>query len=264
MLKAFPSKEVSLSLINLDFDDIWIERALRILWNPGTNALQIKVTTKDVPLTKRGILSYTSSIFDQLGISAPIILEPKLIIQSLWKQKIDWDSEIPTDLKQRFLLWKEKLQSWDAIPIPRWYGLNNSTDAELHIFTDASTYAYVAVAYFRYNEGNDTRCSFVIGKSCLASIKEKTLTVPKLILKAAVVACRMKNVILNEVKFRIKSAHFWCDSKTVINYLKNETTNFRINIAHRVNEIRRSSSIEDWYVPGKLNMADDLMRFTGF
>ena len=87
---------------------------------------------------------------------------------------------------------------------------------------------------------------------------------PKLVLKAAVVACRMKNVILNEVKFRIKSAHFWCDSKTVINYLKNETTNFRINIAHRVNKIRRSSSIEDWYVPGKLNMADDLMRFTGF
>ena len=51
MLKVLPSKEVSSSLIKLDFDNISIERALRILWNPGTEALQVKVTTKDVPLT---------------------------------------------------------------------------------------------------------------------------------------------------------------------------------------------------------------------
>ena len=75
----------------------------------------------------------------------------------------------------------------------------------------------------------------------------------------------MKNVILDEVKLEIKSVYFWCDSKTVINYLKNETTNFGVYIAHRVNEIRRSSSIEDWYyVPTKLNVADDLTRFIGF
>ena len=265
ILKALPSQEVSSTLINLDFDDISIEGALGILGNPGTDALQIKVTAKDVALTKRGILSYTSLIFDPLGILAPIILEPKLIIQSLWKQKIDWDSEIPTDLKQRFLLWKEKLQSWDAIQIQRWYGLNSSADAELHTFTDASTLVYGAVAYFRYNEGNNTRCYFIISKSHLAPIKQKTLTVPKLELQAAVVACRMKNVILDEVKLGIKSVHFWCDSKTTINYLKNETTNFGVYIAHRVNEIRRSSSIEDWYyVPTKLNVADGLTRFTGF
>ena len=151
ILKALPSQEVSLTLINLDFDDISIERSLGILWNPGTEALQIKVTAEDVPLTKRGILSYTGSIFDPLEILTPIILEPKLIIQSLWKQKIDWDRKLTTDLKQGFLLWKENLQSRDAIQIPRWYGLNSSTEAELHIFTDASTYVYGAVVYFRYN-----------------------------------------------------------------------------------------------------------------
>ena len=66
---------------------------------------------------------------------------------------------------------------------------------------------YAAVAYFRYNERSDTRCSFIMSKSRLAQIKEKTLTVPKLELQAAVVACRMKNVILDEVRFRIKSVH---------------------------------------------------------
>ena len=38
--QALPSQEVSSTLINLDFDDISIERALEILWNPGTNASQ--------------------------------------------------------------------------------------------------------------------------------------------------------------------------------------------------------------------------------
>ena len=57
----------------------------------------------------------------------------------------------------------------------------------------------------------------------LAPIKEETLTVPKLELQAAVVTCRMKNIIIDEVKFRIKSVHFWYERKTVINYLKNKT-----------------------------------------
>ena len=105
-LKPLPSQEVSSTLINLHFDHIPIERALGNLWNPGTDALQIKVTAKYVPLSKRRILSYTGSIFDPLGILASNILELKLIIQSFWKEKIDWDGEIPTDLKNRYLLWK--------------------------------------------------------------------------------------------------------------------------------------------------------------
>ena len=46
---------------------------------------------------------------------------------------------------------------------------------------------------------------------------------------------------------------------------KFRTTNFGVYIAHRINEVRRSSSIEEWhYVPTKLNVADDLTRFSGF
>lgn len=75
----------------------------------------------------------------------------------------------------------------------------------------------------------------------------------------------MKSVILDEVKFEVKSLHFSLDSKTAINCLKNEAMNADIYIEHMVNEIRRSWSIEDWnYVSTKLNVADDLTKFTGF
>ena len=57
-------------------------KALRILWNVKTDLL--------------------CSILDRLGIVSPCLIEPKLIIQELWKRKVDWDEELPSDLKYRF------------------------------------------------------------------------------------------------------------------------------------------------------------------
>ena len=42
-----------------------------------------KPIKKDIPVTKRGILSLFSSIFDLLGILTPSVLETELIIQDL-------------------------------------------------------------------------------------------------------------------------------------------------------------------------------------
>ena len=51
---------------------------------------------KTLPTSKRGILSFISSIFDPLGMSASATLESTLLIQELWKQKLDWDEELTT------------------------------------------------------------------------------------------------------------------------------------------------------------------------
>lgn len=98
--------------------------AVRFIWrnNASEQFLDIQMNElhrfHKVTVAKRGILSYTSSIFDPLGILARIILEPKLIIQTLWKQKIDWDNDILADRKQRFVLWKESLQYWTLFKSP--------------------------------------------------------------------------------------------------------------------------------------------------
>ena len=123
ILDSLPLSEISAASVNLDLDDINIEHALGILWNSKMDMLQIKVSDRETTMTKRGILSYTSSIFDPLGILSPIILEPKLIIQSLWKETVDWDDEIPYNLKKCFEKWKENLKSWNAVEIPHWYYL---------------------------------------------------------------------------------------------------------------------------------------------
>ena len=150
----------------------------------------------------------------------------------------------------RFVKRRNNLQNWKTLEFPRWYQTNKKSDLELHIFTDTSTTFYGTVAYFRFRDKGKYKCSFIMSKPRLAPIKEKQLTVPRLELQEAVLACRMKATILEKVKLQVKSVFLWCDSKAVINYINNEKTNFGVFIAHRVNKIRYSSKTEEWfYVP---------------
>ena len=71
-----------------------IERVLGMLWNFHSDTLAVKVEHKNVPETKRGILSYISTVFDPIGILSPLLLTPKLIVQELWKMQYDWDEQI--------------------------------------------------------------------------------------------------------------------------------------------------------------------------
>ena len=86
-------------------------------------------------------------------------------------------------------------------------------------------------------------------KSRLAPIKEKGLTVPRLELEAAVLACRMKATIFEDVKLQVKVVFLLCDSKT--DKLHKQWENqLGVFIARRVNEIRNSLKTEEWfYVP---------------
>ena len=101
--------------------------------------------------TKSGLLSLLCSIFDLLGIVSPCLIEPKLIIQELWKRKVDWDDELPSDLKYRFQGWRSQLRSLPRIFINRYYGIDTHTETtELHFLADSSNQAYGVVVHLRY------------------------------------------------------------------------------------------------------------------
>ena len=87
-----------------------------------------------------------------------------------------------------------------------------------------------------------------MSKARVAPMNEKQLTIPRLELQAAVVVCQMRSVILEETKCELKAVYLWTDSKIVINYIKNKTTNFGVCIAHRINEIRNNSTVDEWHV----------------
>jgi len=91
VLQEIPSSEraKSISSMNLDLDDFPSDRTLGVLWNVNEDTFTFKVTLKNKPITRRGILSVSSSIYDPLGFVAPVILPAKKLLQDLTRQKLD-------------------------------------------------------------------------------------------------------------------------------------------------------------------------------
>ena len=57
--------------LDLTGDPLPIERTLGIIWCAKTDSFQFCIVIQDRPLTRRGILSTVSSVYDPLGLVAP-------------------------------------------------------------------------------------------------------------------------------------------------------------------------------------------------
>ena len=123
VLNFFPHEERAPSLLDLDLEKAKppIQQALGLHWNMDTDIFTFKVNLKEKPNSRGGILLLTSSLYDPLGLVAPIILPVKKLLQDLCKRKLGWDDPINDDDKER---WKSgkiscldcpKLQSTDVL-----------------------------------------------------------------------------------------------------------------------------------------------------
>ncbi|KAL9958369.1 hypothetical protein ACROYT_G035375 [Oculina patagonica] len=265
VLETIPTSDIARSLVDLDLnaDALPIERTLGIHWNMESDMLTFKVVPKTKPFTRRGILSVTSSIYDPLGMVSPIVLPAKKLLQDLCKQKLGWDEEISDEESQRWQTWLSDLPLLSRVALPRCL---KSTDfgrintVELHHFADASQIAYGTVSYVRLvNEEGQIHCSFLVGKSRLAHVKQ--MTIPRLELSAAVLAVKLDQTLREELELKIDESMFWTDSTSVLQYIKNEDRRFHTFVANRLAVIHDGSKPSQWkYVPTKINPADDVSR----
>ncbi|CAG2250996.1 unnamed protein product [Mytilus edulis] len=241
------------------------DRALGVIWDVNDDAIKYKVKLEEKPLTRRGITSTVSSIFDPLGLIAPIILKGKIILQDLSKQpiKLGWDDPIPKEKEEEWIKWKSTLPEIENISIPRCFktkDMKEISDAQLHIFSDGSEIGYGACAYLRLVDTNGkVNCSLILGKSRLAPLKQTTI--PRLELSGAVVACKLYEIIRDELEIKIDSVVFWTDSMIVLGYIKNESRRFKTFVANRLSSIHELTSPGQWrYVDTRSNPADIASR----
>ena len=91
VLDSIPRSERASSVLDLDLNAgvLPVERTLGVQWNVDADTPTFKITARDKPPTRRGILSATSSEYDPLGILAPFILLAKKLIQDLCKKGYD-------------------------------------------------------------------------------------------------------------------------------------------------------------------------------
>ena len=81
VLRSIPEKDRKIGVKNDLLETLPEEGALGVLCNVENDTLGLKVNLKEKPLTKRGVLSVLSSIYDPFGFGAPFLLKRKQIIQ---------------------------------------------------------------------------------------------------------------------------------------------------------------------------------------
>ena len=105
--EAFPAEDRAKDIH--DLDALPAQHTLGIQWDLGKDVLTFGVNLPDKPFARRGVLSIVNSIYDPLGLAAPVVLVGKLLLQHsviLGKKKqkdkpLGWDKPLPDDSNLR-------------------------------------------------------------------------------------------------------------------------------------------------------------------
>ena len=264
VMACIPRDQRSKKARERDLEEPLEERALGVYWLVEADAFSFRVRQLNKELTKRGLLSMLSSVYDPLGFASPFILKAKQIVQDLCRLQVGWDDPISECHRRKWEEWTKALPAMGEMRIPRCLeprqGCGEIASQALHHFSDASEVAYGVVSYLRteYKDGTVTT-ALAMAKSRLAPLK--TQTIPRLELCAATLATRQDELLTRELQLDLDTPRFWTDSTIVLQYINNEERRFQVFVANRVSEIRSKTATVQWrHVPTELNPADDTSR----
>ena len=197
---------------------------LGLKWNHSRDTLVVsRGTTPDLnrPVTQRVVLSLVSAVYDPIGLVAPYTVTAPFLLKDIWRLSgQQWDNNLPDNVCKKFLEWAEELPNLSEITIPRCYFHGTMDSVELHVFGDSSQDVFSAVAFLRVrvisNGRTETQVAFVFGKTRVAPMK--TLTIPKLELRAALLAARLKAEIQQALTVPVERTFMWTESTTVLQW----------------------------------------------
>ncbi|KAJ8385589.1 hypothetical protein AAFF_G00184510 [Aldrovandia affinis] len=265
VLSSIPEEERATEVKDLDLshNQLPMERALGIQWCTESDTFQFKMQPQDKPVTRQGILSVVSSIYDPLGFLPPFVLPVKLLLRDLCREKRGWDEEIRDGRAQIWRKWLADLEQLSSFHVERSIkptGFGPTKTAQLHHFSDASENGYGTVTYILLtNTQGKKHISFLMGKSRVAPLKQ--VTIPRMELMAAVVAVKVDKMMKQELQVPLERSIFWTDSTTVLKYIENETARFKTFVANRISIIREATTPTQWrYVNTSVNPADRASR----
>ena len=74
--------------------------------------LSFKINLDRKPITKRGLLSMISSVYNPLGYAAPFVLEGRRILQRLCNKNVQWNEIVQQDVQSDWAKLVEQLIKW--------------------------------------------------------------------------------------------------------------------------------------------------------
>ena len=209
--------------------------------------------------TKSSVLSTIAKMYDPIGIISPVLVDAKILLQEICKERIGWDDELSDRLRALWFKWIESLRLAKTIEVERSVMKVKKVDVKeiaIHGFSDASQKAYCGVIYLAVQTLNGYEIKLLTSKTRVAHLKE--MSIPRLELTAARLLAKLVETVKKaiEMTIEINSVYLWTDSMTTLFWIMNKKE-WEIDVANRVREILRKTDKSSWnYVSGKDNPAD--------
>lgn len=241
-------------------------KVLGVEWDPCEDVFSFQGIDipSDVMVTKRVILSFIARLFDPIGFLTPFVMLVKILFQKTWRLGLDWDEDVPEDIRDSFLKWLNGVQLLKQVHVPRSYGncaWRDVTAVEIHAFGDAAESGYGSVVYLRLTLSDGSVLTpLVMSRARVAPLKRVSL--PRLELLAALLAARLLVFVREALKLPVETPYScWTDSTVVLNWVKGDSSRWKQFVRNRVTEIQGLTDPSRWrHCPGSRNVADLVTR----
>ena len=208
-------------------------------------------------LTRRHCVSRTGEIFDLLGLLCPITASLKLDLHQLVTRKLDWDDQIPDDLRPLWISNFEMMEELNSLRFNRTIVPEDATNLDLTTvdFADASKSLMCVSIYARFKRRCGSYSSqLVFSRSKL--VPEGT-SQPRAELLAALLNAHTSEIVRRSFKKWHQSSTKLTDSQITLYWICNETKSLKQYVRSRVIDILRFTSRKDWYhIKGPDMLAD--------
>ena len=131
------------------------------------------------PLTRRICASKAASIFDILGLLAPVFASVKVLMSETVKVTEDWDEEVPDILRNKWFLAFLRIESLRGIQFHRPVMPETAVSKEVRLIglSDAAKPVIMIGVWGGFQLPNGSySCKLIMGRSILSS----DITIPKL------------------------------------------------------------------------------------
>lgn len=183
VLNVIPISERASELRGLELfrDKLPMLRTLGLEWCVETYTIKFRNDLTHKPITRRGILSVTSQLYDPLGLLAPFTPLGRQISQKAYQESGARDDEVSQPLKQAWQNWIDGLEQLSCININRClksndFGTIKST--QIRHFSNASLRGYGACSYLRMVD-QDGKIQVILLKAKTRVAPLSTLSVPR-------------------------------------------------------------------------------------
>ena len=159
------SPEARAKEINLTSGELPAIKTLGVLWKATEDLFTFQPSEDDEfdKVTKRMFLRKLAALFDPLGFLLPLTVRGRILLQKMWVHGLGWDDQAPPDVAAAVNTWLADLSRIHRVTVPRCLQPQLVISSpELHVFCDASTDAYGAVAYCRQVNSSEKMATLVL------------------------------------------------------------------------------------------------------